>query len=256
MSAFTSKSLMRSLPVYGGLGVGVIAAIAFVAMPAETLESLVWNSGVAAVLPVAAPPLGVTARALLALGSGVLFAAVAWAALYLLFGPGGFLVKPVRSDGVPVIRRADAHPDAPPRRPMSSADLGMPLMEVVMPAGPERPIPADLNLPLAAFDPAALLQVPMEPARPVAPLAVEPVAPAEQRVAIEPMPQPEPQASAPEPAPEPDHAPMAEPERVDMAEPTTPARPVRPAPTSPPSIESLLRRLEQGAGRRSHASAR
>ena len=249
MSAFTSKSLMRSLPVYGGIGVGVAAAILFVAMPAAVLESLVWNSGVAALLPVAAPPLGVTARALLALGSGVLFAAVTWAALYLLFGPGGFLVKPVRSEGVPVIRRADAHPDAPPRRPMSSADLGMPLMEVVMPPAPERPIPADLDLPLAAFDPAALLQVPMEPARPVAPLVVEPVAapiaPAAPLV-VEPMPLP--------------IAPVAEPkpayEQTDMVEPTPTARPVRPAPSSPPTIESLLRRLEQGAGRRSHATAR
>lgn len=251
MSAFTSKSLMRSLPVLGGLGIGVIAAIGFVAMPADALESLVWNSGVAALLPVAAPPLGVTARALLALGSGVLFAAVSWAALYLLFGPGGFLVKPVRSEGVPVIRRADAHPDAPPRRPMSSADLGMPLMEVVMPAGPERPIPADLNLPLAAFDPAALLQVPMEPARPVAPLAIEPLESLGRNTVWESQPLAEPD---PEPLPEAVHE--TEPEQVDMIEPAPVTRPVRPAPSSPPSIESLLRRLEQGAGRRSHASAR
>ncbi|TXC69978.1 hypothetical protein FSB78_02680 [Sphingomonas ginsenosidivorax] len=241
---------MRSLPVYGGLGVGVIAAIAFVAMPADTLESLVWNSGVAAVLPVAAPPLGVTARALLALGSGVLFAAVTWAALYLLFGPGGFLVKPVRSEGVPVIRRADAHPDAPPRRPMSSADLGMPLMEVVMPAGPERPIPADLDLPLAAFDPAALLQVPMEPARPVAPLVTPLVGPMPAPI-VQPEPVPE-----PTPALRRDPQPAAEPERIEAVEPTPATRPVRPAPTGQPSIESLLRRLEQGAGRRSPAAAR
>jgi hypothetical protein len=228
---------MRSLPIYGGIGAGVFAAILFIAMPADTLESLVWNSGVAALLPVAAPPLGVTARALLALGSGVLFAAVAWAALYLVFGPGGFLVKPVRADGVPVIRRADAHPDAPARRPMSAADLGMPLMEVVMPPAPERPIPADLDLPLAAFDPAALLQVPMEPVRPVAPLVVE-KAP-EPMLAPEPMPAVEP--SAPEP------------ERIEAPEPT-PMR--RPAPASPPTIESLLQRLEQGAGRRVQAAAR
>ena len=249
MTAFNRQIPMRSLPLYGGITAGVLAAIIFVAMPAAMLESLVWNSGVAALLPVAAPPLGVTARALLALGSGVLFAAVTWAALYLLFGPGGFLVKPVRSEGVPVIRRADAHPDAPPRRPMSSADLGMPLMEVVMPPAPERPIPADLDLPLAAFDPAALLQVPMEPARPVAPLVVEPVAapiaPAAPLV-VEPMALP--------------IAPVAEPkpayEQTDMVEPTPAARPVRPAPSSPPTIESLLRRLEQGAGRRSHATAR
>jgi hypothetical protein len=236
MSASSSQSLMRSLPVYGGIGAGVFAAILFIAMPADILESLVWNSGVAALLPVAAPPLGVTARALLALGSGVLFASVAWAALYLAFGPGGFLVKPARAQGVPVIRRADAHPDAPARRPMTAADLGLPLMEVVMPTGPERPIPADLDLPLAAFDPAALLQVPLEPARPVAPLVVE---------------------RAPEPTPAPVVA-IEQPEAV--VEPTPmvrrPAPAPTPAPAAPPTIESLLQRLEQGAGRRVQAAAR
>lgn len=241
MTAFNRQIPMRSLPLYGGITAGVLAAIIFVAMPAGMLESLVWNSGVAALLPVAAPPLGVTARALLALGSGVLFAAVAWAALYLLFGPGGFLAKPVRSEGVPVVRRADAHPDAPPRRPMSAADLGRPLMEVVMPAGPDRPIPADLDLPLAAFDPAALLQVPMEPARPVAPLVV-PERAVEPEPVIEPEPEPE-----PEPLP------------IEAAEPAPIAQPSRPAPAStppatPPTIESLLARLEQGAGRRIHAT--
>ncbi len=241
MSAHTSQSLMRSLPVYGGIGVGVFAAILFIAMPADVLESLVWNSGVAALLPVAAPPLGVTARALLALGSGVLFAAVAWAALYLLFGPGGFLVKPVRAEGVPIPRRADAHPDAPPRRPMSAADLGQPLMEVVMPAAPERPIPADLDLPLAAFDPAALLQVPMEPIRPVAPLVAE-RAPA-------PTPELAPELTIEAPAPEP------EPERIEPTPMTRRPAPA-PAPASPPTIEALLQRLEQGAGRRTHAAAR
>ncbi len=246
MSAFTSQSLMRSLPLYGGLAVGVLAAICFVAVPAELLESLVSNSGISALLPVAAPPLGATARALLALGSGLLFAAVAWAALYLLFGPGGFLVKPVRSEGVPVIRRADAHPDAPPRRPMSSADLGMPLMDVV-PTAAERPIPADLDQPLAAFDPAALLPVPMEPMRPVAPL---PFAPLVVERAPEPV-----VTFAAECAPE--LVMEAEPEPV-FAEPIEPipmSRPLRAAPTSPPSIEALLRRLEQGAGRRAQASA-
>lgn len=239
MSAFTSQSLIRSLPLYGGVGVGVLAAIVVVAMPADTLESLVWNSGVAALLPVAAPPLGATARALLALGGGALFAAVSWAALYLLFGPGGFLVKPVRSEGVPVIRRADAHPDAPARRPMSAADLGMPLMEVVMPAAPERPIPADLDLPLAAFDPAALLQVPMAPVPTVAPLVVADRAPKPT------------EAFGP---PEPEAAPA----RIETFDLAPLARPTRPAPpvASPPTIESLLRRLEQGAGRRTHAAAR
>ncbi|MEG8025166.1 hypothetical protein QP162_13415 [Sphingomonas aurantiaca] len=110
---------------------GLITAIGVVAISTETLESLVWTTGVAALVPAAAPPLGMTARALLALGSGLLVAALLWSSLFLLFGPGGFLVRRApREDGVPVIRRADAHPDAPPRKPMSAADLGTPMMEV------------------------------------------------------------------------------------------------------------------------------
>ncbi len=57
MTAFNRQIPMRSLPLYGGITAGVLAAIIFVAMPAAMLESLVWNSGVAALLPVAAPPL-------------------------------------------------------------------------------------------------------------------------------------------------------------------------------------------------------
>ena len=44
---------------------------------------------------------------------------------------------------------------APPRRPMTAADLGTPLMERMTPPV-ERPLPADLDQPLAAFDPAAV----------------------------------------------------------------------------------------------------
>ncbi|MCI1142294.1 hypothetical protein MOP88_08260 [Sphingomonas sp. WKB10] len=65
-----------------------------------------------------------TARAVLALAGGALAGAVIWSALFLLFGPGGLLApRAASSDGVPVLRRADAHPDAPARRPLSAADL-------------------------------------------------------------------------------------------------------------------------------------
>ena len=180
MTALGRYPLIRSLPLYGAVAGGLLAAVGVVAISTETLESLVWTTGVAALVPAAAPPLGMTARALLALGSGLLVAALLWSSLFLLFGPGGFLVRRApREDGVPVIRRADAHPDAPPRKPMSAADLGTPLMEVgVAGAGSidsasrdERTIPADLDLPLAAYDPKAMRPVPMEPTRPVAPLA-------------------------------------------------------------------------------------
>ena len=183
MIALTRQTLIRSLPVYGAVVGGLIAATAVLLASTETLESAVWTTGVAALVPAAAPPLGTTARALLAVGSGALVAALLWSSLFLLFGPGGVFAKASpREDGVPVIRRADAHPDAPPRKPMSAADLGTPMMEVGVGAGlnsarDEQTIPADLDQPLAAFDPNAIRPVPMEPVRPVSPLAQVMVAP-------------------------------------------------------------------------------
>lgn len=205
---------MPALPTGGGVGVGLAAAIATALLPLDTLERLVWSSGVAALVPAAQPPLGTTARLLLVAGAGLAAGAVAWAALFLLWGPGGFLVRGAGRTGV---RRADAHPDAPPRRPMTAADLGTPLMEVVArTAPPVQPLPADLDQPLAAFDRNALPAVPREPVRAVAPLAPG------ERIETFPL--------APPPPPS--------------------VAPVRRDPATPQSIESLLRRLEEGASRR------
>jgi hypothetical protein len=266
MVAYVRQKLMRALPLYGAVAGGVIAAIGVLLISTGTLETLVWTTGIAALVPVAAPPLGMTARVLLALGAGLLAAALLWSSLFLLFGPGGVFAKRApREDGVPVIRRADAHPDAPPRKPMSAADLGTPMMEVGVGgsaggARDERTIPADLDQPLAAFDPKAILPVPMEPVRPVSPLAqVTMVAPV-----IEMAPTAEPETfvtaavsvSAPmtAPASAPVEAPaaaLAEPV-PETAAPTPIARPPRaPAESAaPPTIEALLSRLEQGALRR------
>ncbi len=274
MIALTRQTLIRSLPVYGAVVGGLIAATAVLLASTETLESAVWTTGVAALVPAAAPPLGTTARALLALGSGALVAALLWSSLFLLFGPGGVFAKASpREDGVPVIRRADAHPDAPPRKPMSAADLGTPMMEVGVGAGPgaglsagrdERTIPADLDQPLAAFDPHAILPVPMEPVRPVSPLAQGIVAPV-----VESSSTAEPDTFVTAPLVEPVERPvevaedgvaedgvaecgLAEDGAPEINAPTPIARPARvdSDPNSPPTIEALLRRLEQGALRR------
>jgi len=275
MIALGRYPLIRSLPLYGAVAGGLLAAVGVVAISTETLESLVWTTGVAALVPAAAPPLGMTARALLALGSGLLVAALLWSSLFLLFGPGGFLVRRApREDGVPVIRRADAHPDAPPRKPMSAADLGTPMMEVGVGSGgrDERTIPADLDLPLAAFDPKAIPPVPMEPVRPVSPLKQAIMAPV---IAVESTAEATTFLTAPAPPSAP--APVAPVEAVvetpaavpvepvveardvlvqedvvEIAAPTPIARPARAVaePASPPTIEALLTRLEKGALRR------
>ncbi len=68
--------------------------------------------------------------------TGALAGVVAWAILYLIWGPRGWL------DGS---RRTQATP----RRPLSYADLGPPPPR-------EQPLPIDLDQPLSAYDPDAL----------------------------------------------------------------------------------------------------
>ena len=264
MAAFPGGFMRRSrstawiAPTSGALA-GVAAAALFLLMPQAMLENWVWQSGLPALIAVASPPLGDTARAVLALGGGGLAAAVVWSALFLLFGAGGLFAARPASDvaatvdeGVPVLRRADAHPDAPARRPMSAADLGTPLpppappaiesvpdesVEVISgsdddaagtPLPVEQPIPADLDLPLAAFHPGALPDVPREPVRPVLPL--RPPATASE----------EPARASSEPV-----------EPVKAVEPPAPTP--SPPPPEVPSIESLLDRLERSTRRRLRA---
>ncbi len=271
MVAHIRQNLIRALPLYGAVAGGVVMAAIVAMLSIETLENLVWTTGVAALVPAALPPLGLTARVLLALGSGLLVGALLWSSLFLLFGPGGLLAKRTpREDGVPVVRRADAHPDAPPRKPMSAADLGTPMMEVGVGGSggvrDERTIPADLDLPLAAFDPKAILPVPMAPVRPVSPLAQPMVAPvvdmprsAEPSTfvtapLVEPVERPV-EAVFEEADAEPvyEAVPETTPDPIpDMIAPTPIARPGRPPaePATPPTIEALLLRLEQGARKR------
>ena len=205
--------LTRAIPTIGALASGVAVALVAIAVPGAWLENVVSGSGLPALLPVAEPPLGLTARAVLALSGGIAAAAVVWAALYLLFGPGGpFTAKPRARGTAPTVRRADAHPDAPPRWPLSAAELAAP----PEPPALEKPLPADLDVPLAHFDPTAVLPVPREPVR-----ALKPLAPA-----LEPG------------------------ERMQTFKLTPPPPPAAPGPEEPPSIDALLRRLEQGAQRK------
>lgn len=229
MPAFPRQSLTgaasaRWIAPCGSAVAGIVAAALFLLVPQGALEDWVWRSGIAALMPAAQPPLGGTARAVLALTAGALTAAVTWSALFLLFGPDGWLAPKARQeDGLPVLRRADAHPDAPARKPLSAADLGAPMpppsttpsTTVVRKVARTmvQPLPVDLDQPLAAYDPSAVLPVPREPIRPVAPLR-PPVA-------------------------------LSDGERIASVQ--LPRSPAEAGDT--PSIESLLRRLEQGARR-------
>ncbi|WP_242153131.1 hypothetical protein [Sphingomonas sp. BAUL-RG-20F-R05-02] len=135
----------------------MLIALVFAVMPTSTLESLVVDSGIAALVNAAQPPLGLTARAMLALVGGGVVSVLAWVALFVAVGTRLIILQNPRATGVagPALRRADVHPDAPPRQPVfANRDLGTPFLEVRAEVAPiERTLPDDLDMPLAAFDP-------------------------------------------------------------------------------------------------------
>lgn len=230
MVAYTLLQRLNPTTALIGAGaLGVVAALAAALIPNAMLESSVLGSGIAAFIPAAEPPLGFTARLCLGIIAGGGVALFAWFGLATL---ADFLGRPHRlDDRGPTVRRADAHPDAPPREPLRAGrDLGFelpeedealdsieddlppepviargapaptadpapldlierPILRVRMervdpqptaavvqpeptPAAPPpvQPLPADLDQPLAAFDPSAVPDVPLATPRSVAPL--------------------------------------------------------------------------------------
>ena len=136
---------------------GALAAATVAGAPAPLLADWLTAAGLPAVLPAAAPPLGVTGRTLLGILVGVVVAAIG-------------LVRLPR-------RNVDRHPDHPPRRPIhASEDLGPPLP--ILPIA--RPIPRDLDTPMSRLDPAAVPDVPREPVRPVRSLRPQIIEPGER----------------------------------------------------------------------------
>lgn len=169
------------LAAFAALSAGFVAF----AMPEPLLSGLVRASHLPDLVAAAQPPLGETARFAL-VGAAVLFA---FAAVWALMGALGRVPAPravaAEPDSeAPRLRRADAHPDAPARRPLLARDLGEPLeLDEVAPASTEGdPFPESEPRPLPAF------LVPQEP-------EPEPVAEAEAEPA-QPEAKPEPEAEA------------------------------------------------------------
>lgn len=249
-------------PVIAGL-LGGAVALGVLVVPMPVLEALVMDSGLPAILSAAEPPLGFTARAMGALGAGGAVASFSWFALFVLIGGRAVTIGgsgEVDFDAVPtpVLRRADAHPDAPPRPPLlATRDLGRPfdafrtpadVMKieeeietveevVVAPAAIapiEQPLPIDLDQPLAAFDPDAMPEVPL-----AAPVALPPLSRSSKPPVFD------------------------ETERFEVFELPTPVRPEpRPIslvsredaitrPETEASVHALLERLERGVLRKS-----
>lgn len=258
-------------PVIAGV-LGGAVALGMLVVPMPVLEGLVMDSGLPAVIAATEPPLGFTARSIMALGAGASVALFSWFAAFVLLGSrtltiGGSEEIDLDLDAVPtpVLRRADAHPDAPPRPPLlATRDLGRPFdafrtpvditkieeieeiaIEVAAPvleplaiAPIEQPLPVDLDQPLAAFDPDALPEVPL-----AAPVALPPLS----RSAKPPV--------------------FEETERFEVFELPAPVRPEpRPMslvsredaitrPETEASVHALLERLERGVLRKGVATA-
>lgn len=136
------------------------------AMPDGAFAEAVALSGLPQILPAAQPPLGLTAR-LAAAGAGFLATFAATWFLLRALAPKKRQpqrkAEPVEIDiAPPKLRRADAHPDAPARRPLfAGLDLGEPVGE---------PEEAALEMP---FEPEAELQPELEPELQPEPAAAE-----------------------------------------------------------------------------------
>ena len=111
------------------LAAGAVAFVVY-AMPQGSFESLVASSGLPQVLPAAEPPLGMTARIGALCAAGAATFALVWLVLRALgpkAAPPRRKGRPTEIELTPKIRRADAHPDAPARRPIFAAlDFGEP----------------------------------------------------------------------------------------------------------------------------------
>lgn len=146
------------LPV-AGLAALAVAFAAFT-IPDAILSRAVEATGLPSVLSAAQPPLGTTARLLMAAAGALVTFVAAFALLRWLDRFAAREAPPVRArptSDAPRVHRADAHPDAPPRRPISAMrDLGEP-------APPSRPRAAEPK-------PVAEAQVP-RPAQTVLPAA-------------------------------------------------------------------------------------
>jgi len=200
------------------LAAGAVAFLAAIS-PDWRVERLVGTTGLGSVLPAARPPLGDTARLLLALvGAGLTFVLV-WTGLRAL-EPRDQLPA-----GYPAFRAKDLHPDAPLRRPiLAGEEFGTPdVLEL------SEPLPGPLAVAAVAPLPSFLQPVPDNP-----------LPKAEAQTAPEPLAE----VAAPSPiagfAPESAFVGLA----ADMAAaPTPPAVPQQ-------SVPELMARLERGLASR------
>jgi hypothetical protein len=131
-----TSSPARGLDSAIDLGVAALAAVSvgFVtfAMPENLFSSLISATHLPDLIAAAAPPLGMKARLAVVAADAVLTFALVWALLRAIGSraearPARRSEKKPFDAETPRVRRADAHPDAPARRPLfAGSDLGEP----------------------------------------------------------------------------------------------------------------------------------
>ena len=116
-----------------GLWFAALFGLCSLAVASDVLESLVRMLGIDRIVPAAAPPLGLTARLLLAMGMagvGEIVGLVIGGRLAASRRPQSRRQRGIRNAGpddanaaaVPQVRGRDRHADAPPRKPLSAID--------------------------------------------------------------------------------------------------------------------------------------
>jgi len=132
----------RVLIGLAALGGGIVGY----SFPLDLLDRVFVASGAAAAMPWLAPPLGLVARIVIVIGGMAILAGITAAVspwkkgrMRLDDEPQPFVsMMETPDDFVPVLRRSDAHPDAPARPPLfASRDLGHEALPPASTDGPE-----------------------------------------------------------------------------------------------------------------------
>ncbi len=124
LSFLSGRAFDSGLAALAALSAGFIAF----AMPDALFAGLVEASRLPDFVPAARPPLGETARLAATGAAGLLTFGAVWTLMALLGRvPAARKPEAEPEAEAPRLRRADAHPDAPARRPLLARDLGEPL---------------------------------------------------------------------------------------------------------------------------------
>lgn len=251
----------RLFPAFAALWFAALFGLGSLAIPGSLLGAVVLKTGLPAIVPAAAPPLGFTAHLLVAFALAVFGAALGLAVALRLRPKDKAEVRraaPVAPAAAPEpeaaykVRARDAHPDAPPRRPLVLTEaLVDPLVEAAVESEPEPETFAPLlrRKPRPAWAESAADVTPYIPeytpggtgaVRPLDLSALDLDEPIEEPFAAQPEPvaiETAAAAAAPQPQPQPEPEPEPEPAATPVLIAATPQLPVSFAAALPEAAE-------------------